>query len=116
MTKLDSEDFKEKFPHLSEEIEKRKETIRIDGVRTDSKEGEKAAKADRDSGPSVVDFIRLCDTEEEALEIINHMEEEGKIDQKYAAKMRNQLANQGLRSFGSKRQPGEYDYLEQTSE
>lgn len=116
MTKLNPEDFKEKFPHLSEEIEKRKRTIRIDGVRTDPEEGEKATKVGRDPGPSAVDFIRLCDTEEEALEIIDHMKEEGKINQEYATKMRNQLKNQGLRSFGSKRDPGEYDYLERKSE
>lgn len=112
MPKYDSEYFREKFPNLYKEIENDTKSVGIDGVRTDRDEGEKAAKHDRSSGPSVVDFIRLCETEEDAVEIINHIQEQGKISEDHARELRNQLARDGLRSFGSKREPGEYSFTD----
>lgn len=109
MTSYDPEYFQEKFPNLFEEIKDRVEMTEVDGVRTNKEEAEKAVKPERSSGPTVVDFLRLCDDEEEALNIINYMEEEGRIDSGHAGKLRAQLTKQGLRSFGSKRDPGEYD-------
>lgn len=109
MPKYDPDYFEEKFPNLFQEMKKENtKSVQIDGVRTNSKEGKKATKPDRSSGPSIVDFIRLCDTEEEAVEIINHYEDENKIGHEYAKKLRNQITRKGLRSFGSKREPGDY--------
>ncbi len=107
MPKYDPDYFKEKFPELYEEVEGDGKTIEVDGVRTDAKEEEEKI------GPNIVDFIRLCDTEDEALEIINHMEAEDKIDSEYASDLRKQLTHRGLRSFGSKRKPGDYSFKEQ---
>lgn len=112
MTKYDKDYFKEKFPNLTKEINNKSKTVKIDGIRTDSEESEKAAKPDRESGPTAVDFIRLCDSEEEAVEIINYLESEEKIPPEYAKKLRNQLTHKGLRSFGSKRTAGEYSSTE----
>lgn len=109
MTKFDPEYFKEKFPHLTEEINSRTEAVSLDSVRTDSDEAEKASYPDRDKGPTVTDFIRLCEDEDEAIEIINYLLEKGKINQERAKKLRRQLVNRGLRSFGSKREPGEFE-------
>lgn len=111
MTKFDNEYFQEKFPNLSEEIENQTKTLRIDGVRTNSEEGEKASKSAKHSSPATIDYIRLCDTEDEALEVINYLEDEGKIEPEYAKKLRTQLTNRGLESFGSKRDPGEYPFI-----
>lgn len=113
MPKYDPDYFKEKFPELYKEIKEGSNTIDIDGVRTEPEEGEKASEKEKKAGPNIVDFIRLCDTEDEAVEIINHMEDEGKIDSDYAKDLRNQLTHGGLRSFGSKRKPGEYSFDEQ---
>lgn len=108
MPKYDSDYFKEKFPNLYKEIKEGTKTIEVDGVRTEQGEGEKDSEKKEGEGPNIIDFIRLCDEEDEALEIINFMEEEGKIDSEYAIDLRNQLTRRGLRSFGSKRKPGEY--------
>lgn len=112
MTEYDTDYFREKFPNLFEEIKNQTNSVRIDGVRTDSEEAKKATQPKRSLGSTVVDFMRLCDTENEAVEIINYMENERKIDSEYAKKLRNQLTHQGLRSFGSKRKPGEYPFTE----
>lgn len=112
MADKDSEFFKKNFPHLYEEIKNRTRSLSVDGVRTSSDEGEKASKSDESPLPNVVDYIRLCEDEDEAFEIIDYMENEGKIDLEYATKLRTQLVKQGLRSFGSKRRPGEYEKLQ----
>ena len=101
------EKFKKRFPHLAAELGG-KGTIQISAVRTSIEEGEKVADL---SGyvPGAVDFIRRCDTEEQALEIIEYLEKRGEITPEYAAKLRRQLVEQGLRSFGPKREPGCYE-------
>lgn len=108
MTKFDPDYLRERFPHLAQEIEKRVKAVNIDGVRTDSEEAKKATYSDRAKGPTVIDFLRLCDTDEEALEIIDFSVKHGKIDLERARKLRRQLVNRGLRSFGSKREPGKF--------
>lgn len=112
MTDKDSEFFKKKFPHLYDEVKNRTKSISVDGVRTSSEEGKKASKSDESSVPNVVDYIRLCKDEDEAIEIIDYMEDEGKIEPEYSTKLKTQLVKQGLRSFGSKRKPGEYEKLQ----
>lgn len=112
MNDEDSEFFKKNFPHLYEEIKNRTKSISVDGVRTSSKEGEKASKSGESPLPNVLDYIRLCEDEDEAIEIIDYMEDEEKIDSEYATKIKTQLVKQGLRSFGSKRKPGEYKELQ----
>lgn len=113
MTKYDSGYFKDRFPNLYEEIEEDEtQSVSVDGVRTEDEEGKKADRSEEDNGPDVIDFIRLCDDEDEALEIINHMEDEKKIEPDYAKELRNQLTHEGLRSFGSKREPGNYSFTD----
>ncbi|HID90353.1 TPA: DUF2095 domain-containing protein [Candidatus Bathyarchaeota archaeon] len=98
------------FPYLMDEIEKKKGTVRIRSVRTIAGRGERAVSYDRLRGymPDVVDFIRRCDTEEEALEIIDFMERKGEITPAYAERLREQLKTRGLRSFGLKKERGYY--------
>ncbi len=116
MPKYDPEYFKEKFPELHKEIKKGAKTIEINGVRSEEKEGKKAAEKEDKKGPNIVDFLRLCDDEDEALEIINYMEDKEKIELEYARELRSQLTHSGLRSFGSKRKPGEYSFNEKDDE
>ncbi|RLE55539.1 MAG: DUF2095 domain-containing protein [Candidatus Methanomethylicota archaeon] len=58
--------------------------------------------------PTVIDFIRRCDTDEEALEIINFLEKRGKISGSYANALKSLLREGGVRIFGSKKSPGWY--------
>lgn len=118
MKELDLEKFQKKFPNLFREIKNDTQSIKIDGVRTNPEEAEKASKSKKKEGPepNLVDYIRLCENKEEALKIIDYMEREEKVDPEYAEKIRNQLKNRGLRSFGSKRRPGKYPSTQQTAE
>jgi len=78
-------------------------------VRTDVKTGEKAvSKRFVHYAPDVIDFVRRCDTEEQAEEIISYMEKRGEIEKQYAKKLRKQLEEKGVRSFGPKKEENYY--------
>jgi len=95
---MDIEEFRRRFPNLAKELLGPR-TIRIDSVRSSISEAEKVVKGEF---PTVIDFLRRCDTDEQALEIINYFERRGEISEEYAAELRVQLVRYGVRSFGSK--------------
>jgi hypothetical protein len=97
------EKFRKLFPHLAEELGG-EGTVRISGVRSEREEAERAAGF----LPSAVDFLRRCETEREAEEILSFLEGRGEITREYAERLRRQLRKEGLRSFGSKKEPGYY--------
>ena len=97
------------FPNLSEELEGGDSNVPIEGVRADSEAAEKSISDKfRNYDPNVVDFIRRCDTEEQAQTIIAYMEKRGEVSKEYAKKLRQQLRKEGLRSFGTKKEEGYY--------
>ena len=101
---FDKETFKRMFPSLAKELESDENKIAIDSVRTDAQSGERAAsKRFAHYLPDVIDFIRRCDTEEQAEEIIAYMEKRGELEKQYAERLRKQLKNKGVRSFGPKK-------------
>jgi len=97
------------FPHLAQEMDNEESGTKIISVRSDPTSGEEAA-SDRftDYNPDVIDFLRRCDKAEQAKEIISYMEERGEISGKYARKLRKQLKDKGVRSFGSKKEDDYY--------
>jgi hypothetical protein len=103
------EELRRRFPNLMKEVDGRRSSVRIGAVRTETKEAEKASYSVQVYEPTAVDFIRRCDTDEQALEIINFLEVKGDIDPDYAKRLREQLVRQGLRSFGKKKGPGCYE-------
>jgi len=105
---IDKERFKKLFPNLAKEMEEGGVTIR--GVRSDAEVGEKAFSEIGWSGymPDVIDFIRRCDTDDQAREIIDYRERRGEITHEYAEKLRRQLNEKGVRSFGPKKEDGYY--------
>lgn len=108
MVEYEKDDFRRKFPRLAGEIGGAG-TVRINAVRTSVKEAEKAAHSVQGYDPTVVDFIRRCETDEQAIEIINFLEGRGEIEPAYAKRLRIQLVRRGLRSFGPKRDSGHYE-------
>lgn len=112
MTSYEEEYFKKRFPNLYAEIKGEKSSVKVDGVRTDSREAKKATRSGKRIDPTVVDFIRTCENEKEALDIINYMDEEDRIESDYADRLKNQLDAEGLDSFGPKREPGKYPSME----
>ena len=101
--------FKKLFPNLSRELEGGDGKVPIDAVRTGSDEVEQAqSDRFRSYDPTVVDFIRRCDTEEQAETIIAYLEKRSEVTKEHAAKLRKQLKAKGVRSFGSKKEEGYY--------
>ena len=99
MIEIEKEKLKKMFPHLFQEIVEKKCSIKIDEVEPVSFDGYE---------PTVIDFIRRCDTEEQALEVIDYLERRGEIDKEYAEKLRNQVKTKGVRSFGPKKEDDYY--------
>ncbi len=99
------DELRKKFPHLLEELEG--EGLPIKGVRVDDIQSEEDSSSQA-LGPSIIDFLRRCSNEEEALEIITFMESKKEIGEDYGKKLRAQLLKGGLRSFGSKKEQGHY--------
>jgi hypothetical protein len=101
--------FKKMFPHLSKELEAGEGKVAIDSVRTETDEAEKTVTDKfRSYDPTVVDFIRRCDTEVQAEAIIAYLEKRGELAKEYAKKLRKQLKKEGVRSFGPKKEENYY--------
>lgn len=106
---LDEKQLRRLFPNIAKELESNTHKVAINSVRTDVKTGEKAvSKRFMHYMPDVIDFIRRCDTEEQAEEIISFLEKRGEIERKYAKKLRKQLKDKGVRSFGPKKEENYY--------
>ena len=102
--KLKKEKFEEMFPRLAEEMSKDDCKTKINSVRTDVTVAEKAvAKRFNGYNPDAIDFLRRCDTNQQAEEIICYLEKRQEITSEHAAKLRKQLKTKGVRSFGSKK-------------
>lgn len=97
------------FPHLAKELEGREQRTTIHSVRSDVQTGEKAS-SDKFATyiPDVIDFLRRCDNEKQAEGIINYLEKRGEISFDYAQRLRKQLDEKGVRSFGTKKEEGYY--------
>ena len=105
---FDREKMRKTFPNLAKELDSVNNKVAINSVRTDAPAGEDASsRCFVHYTPDVIDFIRRCDTTEQAEEIIAYLEKRGEIGKIHAAGLRKQLKDEGLRSFGSKK---EHDY------
>ena len=107
--KLDRKTFKKLFPNLANELESNKHRIQINSVRTDPQ----ASKTVVHEGfvnydPDIIDFLQRCETKEQAEEIINYMEKRREIRHQYAQKLREQLKEKGVRSFGPQKKRDYY--------
>jgi hypothetical protein len=127
-------DIKKIFPHLYEELQGGEVKVPINAVRKNVAEAELEAyieDADPDEcheplediketktpdklrhfNPQAVDFLRRCDTNAQAEEIIAYLEKKGEITKEYACELRTQLKKDGVRSFGPKKE--EYHYFKE---
>lgn len=108
---INKDQFKRMFPNLAEEVSEGEKRVTINSVRSNTKTAEKAAKAQKSLSnydPDIIDFLRRCDNDQQAEEIITYMEKRGEITHNYAQKLRQQLQKKGVRSFGSKKEEGYY--------
>jgi hypothetical protein len=125
---IDKKSLKKMFPHLYKELETGEVKIPINAVRKNPLEAEEAAMGEeceecteeeftsctetpdklRHFNPQAVDFIRRCDTEEQAEEIIAYLQKRGEITEEYTQELRCQLKRDGVRSFGPKKEENHY--------
>ena len=106
---IDKERFRKMFPHLAKELEAKEYRIAITSVRSDLQTGEEAASRKfADFMPDVIDFLRRCDNEQQAEEIICYLEGRKEISRDYAERLRKQLKEKGVRSFGPKKEDDYY--------
>jgi len=106
---IDKKRFKSIFPHLSEEMENKHNRVAISSIRSDVQTGEHAVSKRFDGYvPDAIDFIRRCDNEKQAEEIIDFLEKRHEINSAYARRLKRQLRKKGVRSFGPKKQDGYY--------
>ena len=106
---INKERFRKMFPHLAQEMDGEEYGIAITSVRSDFPTGEKASsKKFANYMPDVIDFIRRCDNERQAEEIISYLEGRREISNDYAKRLRKQLKEKGVRSFGSKKEDDYY--------
>jgi len=94
---FDTKDFKKSLPHLSSELIKGEKKINIQGIENDIPD------------PGVIDFIRRCNTKEEAFEIIDFLLKRNEISLEEFQSLKVQIKNQGLSSFGSHKTKGYYE-------
>ncbi|MGA3291232.1 MAG: DUF2095 family protein [Candidatus Bathyarchaeia archaeon] len=121
----DKKALKKMFPHLYKELETGDVKVPINAVRKNPQEAEEAVECEeseeeefasctetpdklRHFNPSAVDFIRRCDTEAQAEEIIAYLQKKGEITKEYAEELRCQLKREGVRSFGPKKEENYY--------
>jgi len=105
----DKKSFKKMFPNLSKEFEGGDSNVSIDAFRKDFVSAEETMPDKfRSYDPNVVDFIRRCDTEEQAEAIITYLEKRGELTKDSAAKFRKQLKRKGVRIFGPKKEEDYY--------
>ncbi len=107
MSKHTRKELRRHYPNLAEEWGG-VGTVRIDAVRTSLKEAEKVVHSVQGYKPTIIDFIRRCENDNQALGIINFLEGRGEIESGYARRLCIQLAERGLGSFGKRRKPGCY--------
>ena len=109
MVETNKKSFKKMFPHLARELNCGENVVPIDSVRNNPEEIEKA-QPDKFHNyiPTVLDFIRRCNTEAEAKEIISYLEKRCEITKEYAQQLKKQLEQKGVRSFGPKKEDGYY--------
>lgn len=98
----------EDFPALSEELEEGKTKVyKAEGVSTVSDKSD-ATGAEGTFLPDVVDYIRRCDTESQAVEIVDFMVKRREISESEASEIKKKLRLEGLRSFGAKKERDHY--------
>ncbi|MCW3982667.1 MAG: DUF2095 domain-containing protein [Candidatus Bathyarchaeota archaeon] len=127
---MEKKDLKKMFPHLYEELQSGDVKVSINGIRKNAAEAEGEVEGCgcdewhegeedleqctetpdklRHFNPQAVDFLRRCDTEAQAEEIIAYLEKKGEITKEYAKELRCQLKKDGVRVFGPKKEENHY--------
>ncbi|MCL2256986.1 MAG: DUF2095 domain-containing protein [Candidatus Bathyarchaeota archaeon] len=125
---IDKRSLKKAFPHLYRELDEDSENkISIDAVRDSPEAAENIVDIDdvseeeflkpikivdklRHFNPTAVDFIRRCDTDEQAQEIILYLQKRGELTREQVQELECTLKQKGVRGFGPKKEENYYFY------
>ncbi|OUJ18624.1 hypothetical protein AMET1_0270 [Methanonatronarchaeum thermophilum] len=114
---MDIEHLKNKFPKIYEDIQN-SPTIEIDQIK---KNTEKTCPTNKNTQqkqtetktetkiPTIKDHLTRCNTDKQAIEIIDYFNKQGEITKEKTKQLKKQLKTKGLRSFGEKRKKGEIE-------
>ena len=117
----------EEFPNLKKELEKKDKMLPLQYVDEDeAQQIEQEIEEETETveplldptryagyGPNVIDFIRRCETDKEAEEIIDFLWKKGDLTEEDSIKLLKRLELKGLRSFGEKKEAGFYFQAEE---
>ena len=107
-------------PHILAEISKENKTLRIDSIKHENKSSNDHPKKVYSShlpseliNPGVIDFIRRCSTQEEAVEILDYLFKKAEIRQEEYQKLKKQICQEGglkkiIEESGGFKKPGYY--------
>ncbi|WP_455369777.1 DUF2095 family protein [[Eubacterium] cellulosolvens] len=102
MVEINKDELRKKYPNLWNEINNQNSTLenaKIENIPIDKFRG---------YTPNATDYLRRCEKNEEAERTISYLLKKGEISLEYAKKLRKQLKEKGLRSFGPKKEDGYY--------
>jgi len=103
LVEMDRKEFEKKFPTLFKEIESKKVNINeTNGSNYQSKE------LFRGYMPTAIDYLRRCDTDEQAEKTIEYLLKNREITESYGKKLKKVLKKKGIRGFGPKKEDGYY--------
>jgi hypothetical protein len=101
---MERKQFKKLFPHLAKEMESGRSKAELG--KSSEIDNSFRNKGRRWAGynPDIIDFIRRCETIEQAREVINYLKDRGEITNKLAVEIKQRLDKEGLRSFSTKKE------------
>lgn len=105
---MEKKKFRELFPHLADELVNGKSIADLESEPIGHKRTFDTNRRWAGYDPDIIDFIRRCETPEQAAKIIDYMSNEGLISSEMAEKLRRQLEDEGVRSFGALKEKGYY--------
>lgn len=105
LVEMDKEEFKRKFPTLFKEIESKKAKIKINKTNSSNNQSKELF---RGYMPTAIDYLRRCDTEEQAEKTIECLLKNKEISESYGKKLKKVLKKKGIRGFGPKKEDGYY--------
>ncbi|MFX0024842.1 MAG: DUF2095 family protein [Candidatus Hermodarchaeota archaeon] len=114
-------ELEKQFPNLMSEISNKKKSIKIDSVDFNIESKSKAKNLTKTEdykedliNPGVIDFIRRCTNNSEALEILEYLLKRKEINLEFYKKLKNQIRKKDgleklIKDCGGLKKPGYYE-------
>lgn len=116
----DKDELNKQFPHLIEEISTRKKSIKINSIDMDGEQENEEKPQESNNlypnelfNPGVIDFLRRCTKNEEAINILDYLMERNEITQQDYSRYENIISQEGglkqiIDEYGGLKRPGYY--------